>query len=113
MTAAALEGTRSAALFAGGGTWLGLVLPKRWARRAVTRSTLKRQIYAVEQEYPLPPGAWVVRLKRAFPVADFPSATSATLRRTVRTELRQLLGERLQRRLAAGAGSSAPLSAVP
>ena len=84
------RGRRGAPLFPGDGAWLGAVLPKRWARRAVTRSTLKRQIYAVEREHPLPPGAWVVRLKRAFAPSEFPSATSVALRRAVRAELQQL-----------------------
>ncbi|UBQ05560.1 ribonuclease P protein component [Tepidimonas taiwanensis] len=102
------RGRRGAPLFPGEGAWLGAVLPKRWARRAVTRSTLKRQIYAVEREHPLPPGAWVVRLKRAFAPSEFPSATSVALRRAVRAELQQLLGPRLRQRLAA-----APLSPAP
>lgn len=106
--AAALTGARDAPLFPGDGAWLGVVVPKRWARRAVTRTALKRQIYAVEREHPLPAGAWVVRLKRAFPTADFPSATSAALRRAARHELLQLLGPRLRQRLAAGADLPRP-----
>jgi ribonuclease P protein component len=27
--------------------WLGAMTPKRWARRAVTRNAIRRQIYAV------------------------------------------------------------------
>jgi ribonuclease P protein component len=85
-------------------------IPKRWARRAVTRNALKRQVVAAERELPLPPGAWVVRLKRAFAPTDFPSATSAALRRAARLELRQLLGPRLRQRLAALDHASAPRS---
>jgi ribonuclease P protein component len=29
--------------------WMGAIVPKRWARRAVTRNTIKRQIYTVSQ----------------------------------------------------------------
>ncbi|WP_246099016.1 ribonuclease P protein component [Tepidimonas thermarum] len=96
-------GARGVPLFPGDGAWLGAVIPKRWARRAVTRNALKRQIYAAEREHPLPPGAWVVRLKRPFPTTEFPSATSAALRHAARLELRELLGARLRQRLAAGA----------
>ncbi len=101
-------GPRGAPLFPGCGTWLGVVVPKRWARRAVTRNALKRQIYAVEREQPLPAGAWVVRLKRAFPTTEFPSATSPALRRAVRQELLQLMGPRLRQRLAASAEGQRP-----
>jgi ribonuclease P protein component len=34
-------------LFAVQDTWLGVIVAKRWAKRAVTRNTIKRQIYAV------------------------------------------------------------------
>src|SRR5256885_7500066 len=30
--------------------WLGAMVPKRWARRSVTRHTIKRQIYAVDRK---------------------------------------------------------------
>lgn len=72
--------------------WLGVVVPKRWARRAVTRNTIKRQIYAVSQDFEadLPAAAHVVRLRAGFDKARFPSATSDALRAAVRAELRQL-----------------------
>lgn len=72
--------------------WLGAVIPKRWARRAVTRNTIKRQIYAVAQEFALqlPDAALVVRLRSGFDRAQFTSATSDALRRAVRAELQQL-----------------------
>jgi ribonuclease P protein component len=37
----------SQALFGVQDVWLGAMVPKRWARRAVTRNAIKRQIYAV------------------------------------------------------------------
>ncbi len=81
-------------LFPGGGLWLGVLLPKRWARRAVTRNTLRRQIYAVASELApaLPPQALVVRLRSGFAKTEFLSATSDVLKRAVRAELLQLLG---------------------
>ena len=88
-------------LFPGGGTWLGVLIPKRWARRAVTRNTLRRQIYAVARElaHTLPPQALVVRLRNGFARDQFISATSDALRSAARAELQELLGDRLARRL--------------
>lgn len=87
-------------LFPGGGAWLGVLVPKRWARRAVTRNTLRRQIYAVARELTagLPQLPMVVRLRSGFSRDDFPSATSDALKREARAELLLLLGERLARR---------------
>ncbi len=47
---------------------VGALVPKRWAKRAVTRNTIKRQIYHVSLlfEPQLAPGAHVVRLRSAF-----------------------------------------------
>jgi ribonuclease P protein component len=73
---------------------VGALVPKRWAKRAVTRNTIKRQIYQVSQlfETQLAPGAHVVRLRSAFDTKLFPSATSAPLRAAVRQELIYLFG---------------------
>jgi len=79
--------------------WLGAMIPKRWAKRAVTRNAIKRQIYAVSQlsESLLPPAAHLVRLRSAFDRTEFVSAVSDKLKTAVRVELHQLL----QRALAA------------
>jgi ribonuclease P protein component len=69
---------------------VGVVIPKRWAKRAVTRNTIKRQVYSVSQAAHLPPAAHVVRLRVAFDRTQFPSATSDALKRAVRGELLQL-----------------------
>ncbi|MBS0445012.1 MAG: ribonuclease P protein component [Proteobacteria bacterium] len=73
--------------------WLGAVVPKRHARRAVTRTLLKRQIRAAvsERRAALAGGLWVVRLCAPFERTQFPSAASAALARAVRTELEGLL----------------------
>lgn len=73
--------------------WLGVLLPKRWARRAVTRNAIRRQIYEVAREkaHQLPQAAWVVRLRSEFSRQRFVSATSDALKRAVRSELNQLL----------------------
>ena len=74
------------------GVWIGAMVPKRWARRAVTRNAIKRQIYAVSSRFAdrLPSAAHVVRLRTAFDRQQFVSATSAPLRLAVRQELEQL-----------------------
>lgn len=74
--------------------WFGCVVPKRHARRAVTRSLLKRQIRgAFDRHAPgLSGGHWLVRLRAGFPVAEFVSARSKALALAARTELDGLLG---------------------
>ncbi len=71
---------------------MGLVIPKRHAKRSVTRQLLKRQIRAAFAERPgMPPGLWVVRLRSPFDRQKFPSAASDALRSAARAELAQLL----------------------
>ncbi|HEX5806516.1 MAG TPA: ribonuclease P protein component [Macromonas sp.] len=96
-------------VFPGGGLWLGVLIPKRWARRAVTRNALRRQIYAVARELApgLPPQGLVVRLRSGFSKTEFLSATSEVLKRAARAELLLLLGDpRLAQRAAAVAGGA-------
>lgn len=72
--------------------WIGAVVPKRWAKRAVTRNGIKRQIYAVSEAFAsrLPAAAHVVRLRTEFARAEFPSAWSEPLKVSVRGELLRL-----------------------
>jgi ribonuclease P protein component len=79
-------------LFAVPGVWMGALVPKRWARCAVTRNAIRRQIYAVAQirESRLLPAAYVVRLRQGFDRTRFVSASSDLLRASVRHELQQL-----------------------
>jgi len=78
--------------------WLGAVVPKRHARRAVTRSLLKRQIRSVAAAQPsLAHGLWVVRLRAPFDRAGFPSAASESLRDSARLELAGLLADAARR----------------
>jgi len=83
---------RPQALFVVDDVWMGAMVPKRWARRAVTRNTIKRQIHAVSAEYEprLPAAAHLVRLRAGFDRGRFISATSDLLKRAVRAELEQL-----------------------
>jgi ribonuclease P protein component len=85
--------TEGRALFPLVDTWLGVMLPKRWARRAVTRNTIRRQIYEVARlaGVSLPQAALVVRLRSEFSRKQFVSATSDALKAAVRTELTQLI----------------------
>lgn len=92
--ASGAEGTQKT-LFSMHRAWLGAMVPKRWARRAVTRNTIKRQVFAVAQaiESSLDNAALVVRLRRGFDRQHFPSASSVALKLAVRTELTQLFGK--------------------
>lgn len=68
------------------------MVPKRWARRAVTRNAIKRQIYAVADLHSaqLPAAAHVVRLRSTFDRKQFISPSSDVLKQAVRAELLQL-----------------------
>lgn len=83
------------------GWQLGLVLPKKQARRSVTRSlirhqareALRRHAPAVQatRRYPFEHVAgWVVRLRAPFDRKLFPSAASDALKTAVRQELDEL-----------------------
>jgi ribonuclease P protein component len=96
---------------------LGQVLPKRWAKRAVTRNLIRRQVMAAFAHHaPFLPtkmpsffkskrtslhseeavkesamGMWfVVRLRQPFASHEFISASSEVLRHAVRSELTHL-----------------------
>ena len=77
--------------------WIGAVIPKRWARRAVTRNAIRRQIYTVSQDFEaaLPAAPHVVRLRAGFDKAEFVSATSVKLKAAVRAELQRLFKKAL------------------
>lgn len=76
------------------GLWFGCVVPKRHARRAVTRNLIKRQVRSAFQRLGqrLPAGLWLVRLKAPFSTTEFISARSPALAAATRSELEQLLG---------------------
>jgi ribonuclease P protein component len=77
---------------------MGAVVPKRHARRAVTRSLLKRQMRAAfERQRGLPGGLWVLRLRAPFDRTRFPSAASNALRRAAQDELDALLADAARR----------------
>lgn len=75
------------------GVWLGCVVPKRHARRAVTRNLLRRQIRQVAQdiEPSLQDGLWLVRMRLDFDRKIYPSAASQALKGVAREELTRVL----------------------
>ena len=79
-------------LFLHQSVWLGAIVPKRWARRAVTRNAIKRQIYSlgVDGLANLSPAAFVIRLRKNFSRTQFVSASSTKLNLAVRAELHEL-----------------------
>ena len=81
------------ALFPAKVAWIGAMAPKRWAKRAVTRNAIKRQIYNVSASLSslLPQAAFLVRLRREFSRKEFPSASSVALKDAVRVELLVLI----------------------
>jgi ribonuclease P protein component len=80
-------------LFSSGDTWIGAMTPKRWAKRAVTRNAIKRQIYSISDslQSSLPAVAFLVRLRKEFSRKEYTSASSAELKRTVRAQLLVLM----------------------
>ena len=83
----------SPAPFPVNGTWIGAMVPKRWAKRAVTRNAIKRQIYIVSANLTnqFPQAAFLVRLRRGFSREAFVSAVSTDLKDAVRSELQALM----------------------
>jgi ribonuclease P protein component len=72
---------------------LGVAIPKRHAKRAVTRNLIKRQLRAgfASAAQTMPAGDWLIRLTRAFSPETFVSASSPALRAAVRDEVAVLL----------------------
>ncbi len=87
------------ALAANGDVWLGMVVPKRHAKRSVTRNLLKRQIrqtfqswdHSISNGFSIPKGMWVVRLRSVFDQKKYLSAASNKLHKTTAQELSFLL----------------------
>lgn len=94
------SGTQAAprASFVVNSLWVGAMVPKRWARRAVTRNLIKRQVYSVARQHEalLPAAAYLVRLRSTFDRLDFRSARSDALQTAVRGEIEQLFNQALR-----------------
>lgn len=91
--------TSQSLIFQGGSYWVGVVVSKRNAKKAVRRNLLRRQIYQVAKESSngLDNGAHVVRLRRPFDAKEFKSASSDLLKKAVRAELLELFAKTGQR----------------
>jgi ribonuclease P protein component len=79
-------------LFSSHENWLGALVPKRWAKRAVTRNAIKRQVYTVALDFSgqFPNAVLVVRLRREFARSTFTSASSKLLKLAIRDEIQML-----------------------
>jgi ribonuclease P protein component len=79
-----------------GRSWLGAMVPKKWARRAVTRNLIKRQVYSVSIDFEsaMPVFAYLVRLRAGFDTGRFVSASSPALKAALREELHLLFSAR-------------------
>jgi ribonuclease P protein component len=97
--ATSLQTAPPMALFVVKDVWMGAMVPKRWAKKAVTRNAIKRQIYNVSTDYEsaLTVAAHVVRLRSGFDRKQFISASSELLKDAVRLELQQLFAKIVQR----------------
>jgi ribonuclease P protein component len=93
--------SRSLSLEGAWKSWrLGLVLPKKQARRSVTRSLIRHQArealrrhapaVAESSRFGFDTDGWVVRLRAPFDVKLFPSAASQALNAEVRRDLDEL-----------------------
>ncbi len=73
--------------------WIGCVVPKRHARRSVTRSLLKRQMRSALERHAdgLAKGLWLLRLRSSFAPKVFASAASSALKEAARLELEALV----------------------
>ena len=79
------------------GLWVGTVVPKRHAKRSVTRNLLKRQIHhAVKGQSRLAHGLWVIRLRSPFDKKIYPSAASTALQEAAAAELLTLMARASQ-----------------
>ena len=87
-------------LFPYRGVYVGAMTPKRWAKNAVTRNAIKRQMYPMLNSLQAVPSnsAFLVRLRKQFSRSDFISATSTVLKKAVKRELDSLMGDYLTRK---------------
>jgi ribonuclease P protein component len=78
---------------------VGYVIPKRFARRAVTRVAVRRQMREAMRRHgaQLGPGLWALRLRAPLSTQTFRSATSVALVQALRAELDGLLRAAVRR----------------
>lgn len=95
------------------GVQFGLVVPKRHARRSVTRNLLRRQCREAARRHvaSMAPGLWVLRLRAPIVRSDYPSAASDALRGATCAELEGLFAGLAARGARSAAVSSATAAA--
>ena len=71
---------------------IGLIVPKRQARKAVTRNAIKRQAYSISRELASEYAneLHVIRLSKEFERKDYHSASSKLLKTEIDKEIRAL-----------------------
>ncbi len=72
---------------------LGIMVPKRHAKRSATRNLIKRQVRAAMQAHAELAGTWLVRLRQPINRQTFPSAVSQALRLALNAELQTLIAQ--------------------
>ncbi len=90
--------------------WVGAMVPKRWAKLAVRRNAIKREIYRTASQFEtgLPALANLVRLRASFNREQFVSATSQPFKQALRQELHSLFAQAQRPLNAAASGASTP-----
>ncbi|NBX15420.1 MAG: ribonuclease P protein component [Betaproteobacteria bacterium] len=75
------------------GLCMATLIPKRWAKRAVTRNAVRRQIMTAfsNEQNNLMPVPHLVRLQSSFDIKTYNSASSETLKNAVAQEMAQLI----------------------
>lgn len=73
--------------------FVGAMLPKKWAKRAVTRNAIRRQVYRVSEQLNqnAPAFVHVVRMKKGLDPKTFFSASSVALKSAIYQELFDLM----------------------
>jgi ribonuclease P protein component len=77
---------------------VGVIVPKRWAKKAVTRNAIKRQIYILTSDLAghFKNEQHVIKLIKSFDKNQYMSATSKAFKANVRVEIQKLYGLRTQ-----------------
>jgi ribonuclease P protein component len=72
--------------------FIGLIVPKKWAKKAVARNAIKRQVIETWRQWVCdkPAMAYVVRLKSSWKINQFKSAVSNQFKESLRLELSHL-----------------------
>lgn len=91
-----MDNSKDLATVPGAPRGFATLVPKRHAKRAVTRNLIRRQMRELLRNDPTAPPACkcLIRLRAPFDGRRYPAAASAALRAAVRQELSALLAQR-------------------